>query len=570
MIPIPYSPNTHIADDNLTMSFENSTFASSLYQAGTPKRQIISSDETNATPESSFYSTINTPSRMPSNSNQTNTPANGLVNRTPFGKSTFSTPAQQFTTPKNNNTGTTFSTPQTGTIRGSPLNSSFISTPILKKTSVPSLSYSNGSSYLSDTSFQNKPSSSQSSDPSPNTSKPKKPNHVPTGKWESSAMKAVRGKVINTELATRNILVNIVLFGIFRSILYFFATDSKDGEPVSSVLTIGEKICQYIPEDYHVVRSVLSGGFQYFFQGLQLLFLFNILINGYRVVVPGKNKFDDVKMTTKQRKLLDLPQSPKAKIVPEPLDSPPKYMKSAPQSRYSSPKHSTSDSYSSASIIGASSPSGGSFGSSQSKTTTASPTRNGILSNSTPLKGSPLKNSFWASAGSGTNPNAAQQLALKSSESVTNTPISSANLSSSFYGNSGTPSSPLAGLNRKLNSPVHKVTFDSPQQQQQQPLKQQQNTQSINPNSIGKGGSPNVSFGGSSSSVRKSSLHSSVGQINSTPTPKPSGIIDNNNISVGDISFSTSGFPQSPSLNASARYKYLAQTPNRNRTVRDI
>lgn len=525
------------------MSVKKSSF-DALYPAGTPRRQIIppGPSNTTVTPDSSFFSiSINSPSPNFPSGLASGSAASRVIAAANATKST-SAPAfvpnstltaptsvvGNATTPVKSNlafnshssagTASSYATPQAQQIQtpfATPLSSNRI-------TAIPAARYSTTSSPFVKPINSTSHTASTIFNKSNSINPPKPPNtpEVPTGQWESPVMKTVRSRLVNTEMATRNLLINSVLLVSFRVFSHLFVAKSESDASTSENI-----IYDYILEDYHAFGSFVTNSSSYIILGLEALFIFNIAVNGYKMIFQASNTFNDVKMTASQRKILDLPDSPNAKIVKEGenLDEPPKYQKASPLSRVSSSVKSEANSTS--------------FTASPFKALIASPSRNG--------QDSSAENSLVVRSNPGS--------ALRTSRHILGSPGLT------------TPSSPLTGLNKKLNSPSPRVSFD--------PV-----FSTIAPKSSIDASNlsmqmPRVSYSSSSNSTIGSSSSAAVSATSALASPSlrkqtiQAAAAAVSSPLAADTSLSFANSPKSP-MDASGRYKYLAQSPQR--VVRNI
>lgn len=513
---------------------------------GTPKRQMGSSTDSNTTldygsqtfqtppPQVSSASFVNDLNNTTSNSINSPQNSNYSMNQ---GNSSFL--SQSNGTP---NSSVLYKTPQAQVLRSNPFDLSVNSAssgpaPSPKAFSPNALNQSltkkslttlqnPGNGIFSSPKFPGKGTitSELNQEKEPSTTpkvEPKKEVQVPTGEWESPTLKEIRSRVVNTELATTTLLVNSGLLCVLRALIYFL-------EKNELTVRISSTFQSYNLLSEERINMVFLLG-SYITQGIQLLLIFNICVNGYRIFV-HRNRLEGIKLTQKQSQLLNITNSPKVSIVPKPIYSPPKYMKSTPESRISSPSRSSI--LTSPNITGLSS-SPMSSPAVKTKFNTGSPLKNNIYSAVSTPTASPLKASLTDSPGSTTLTNL---FATPTKPSA--------------------PSSPLAGLSQKLNSP----STESPNRG----------------SSLVSNGNPN-SLPGSPLDVNKSL---SIGNISSTPTLKHQKSTDLRRRSLHAAATAVTASPgnstadtsfNSSSLNLSGRYKYLANTPShRHRIVRDI
>lgn len=501
------------------MSFENASFAKSLYVSGTPRKQQQQQQQAHGSPNTS------TPGRPSHQANNLNfsTPNKAIL--TPI----FSTPSTSFSI--SNISGISNNSPLAGRGPGgkiinstatassqnpavSPLHEHPADSPNFDRTFTGNASllgvYSSTPNKPPSSSSWESPSGSVSSPPitpasktlgnkgdqyytagspslsataallaaegsltsTPNAAKPPKPTSVPTGSWEHPSLAVIRNRTINKSQVLRTVFINVIGLILFNLILH----------SARSVSAIPESIATELAKFSHI-------GF-YIVTALQCLFAFNITWNTYKLVKP-QDTFDDLPLTPSQRKLMGLPDSPTAKVPQNPA-SPPRYLKSSAQTRYSpGPSVQTSP-----------------------------------LSTSSPISGAAARSSPFNSKPS--------NVVLTATPSK-NTPASLV------------PESPLAGLSRKLNSPVKE------QLRQQQPVLPQ---------------SPSVIA--SSTPIRPSTVSrlstNSILKPNSPGTSTPISIAKPDSIQ----SPSTPSTSTSVSFTPSGRYRYMAESPNRHRSFRNI
>lgn len=154
---------------------------------------------------------------------------------------------------------------------------------------------------------------------------------VPTGSWESPVMKLVRSNLVNTELATRNAMVNVLL-GLLVHLVYnslrgrIQAAESAEPQRAAHLQQFAY---QYGTDEQQATGAALMSVLGYVLRGLQLLFCFNVVVNVYNLF-RANSKFVDVKMSAAQRRLFDLPASAAGDAKGE---QPPKYQKGVATSR---------------------------------------------------------------------------------------------------------------------------------------------------------------------------------------------------------------------------------------------
>ncbi|ANB15516.1 hypothetical protein AWJ20_3144 [Sugiyamaella lignohabitans] len=292
------------------MSFERSSFANSLYQSGsspsknnsvnspgTPARNV----GTGAAPVTPFSNIIGS-SPGYGNSNTSFSPA--------AANSTFRSSPQQ---PYSQNQYAQSSPKTANDLRVKTSNNNFI----------------NASLSTPKTPLQRILPSSSSAGSAPNT--PASPNSgngnaksatsstsVPTGTWEHPSMKEIRKRTVNKELVLSRVLKNVaalvILSGaesVTKRVLNNFSWSSELIESQS----LGDAI-KYV---------------KYFIWLVYVLLIYNI-VTGVSQFIKPQEKFDDLPITSSQRKLLGLPASPNSATS---SPSPPRYLKSSPQARVS-------------------------------------------------------------------------------------------------------------------------------------------------------------------------------------------------------------------------------------------
>lgn len=610
------------------MSFENSPFAASLYQAGTPKRQIIHPADLSIShsPESSFMTSFNTP--VPRNVRRgpqqhiTSASSSSLIAASAAGASSGSnsTPSNRYVVPlystpvlgpSARNLTTPSASGQRQLVYRTPLGTDSLlktpstSTPTNTGPSFTPLTFSNPSSepkggLPSDASSKELPGNQQQQSQ-------QQTQQMPTGAWESSVTKKIRSRVVNTELATRNLLVNFFLFIFVRVLIHLLSTSPPKQQSYSQLHHyhtsnnqnhftrvsaasaapssggLADRLVQYVPYDYQWIFLLVASGSQYLVYASQVLFAFNILVSSYSIFSPFSSQIDDVKITETQRKLLDIPESPVTNIVSQELESPPKYKKSSAVHRsYSSRPSSSSSSVSSNSISPFASPSKSALGSGNPNSSfSVSPIRAPALSGPTPMMGSPLKAHLYNKS-----PKQGEQVTSNSLVRI-ETPVGHSSFnnttsplhSSASSGFLAAPPSPLSGLSKKLNSPVSRPpSFDQATTPGANPAPSQLLQKSAS--TLG-GFSPSGSSNSGvtpSKDLRRKSMVAAASSAGSTSVGGTAGVVNNTtsfsaptSISGSPNTSTSSSFtPQSPTFNVSGRFKYLANTPNRHRVVRDI
>lgn len=321
------------------MSFENSSFAKSLYVAGTPGRyntrftpsnsssQALSSQALSVTPGKTIVA--DTSSSGINNSFVNGTAldqsgmfgsSSGLAYNQPSTKSASRLQVKQFSAvPFTQNLksspnaskadasswgmtyGNTSKTPEAG-------NSSFIASkaPVV----LPSSEDGNTSMAI----VAARMSSNGTLPVTPNAALPPKPTNVPTGNWEHPCLEIIRNRTFDKKEAVKKVLFNIVAYLVLHKITSLSLSKYPRVEPYIGTL-----------ESYSVIVENL--GFL-----LRLVFIYNIVWNAYKLLKPA-DTFEDLPLTASQRKLLGLPESSKA-VDPSKAITPPKYLKSTVPNRY--------------------------------------------------------------------------------------------------------------------------------------------------------------------------------------------------------------------------------------------
>lgn len=444
------------------MSFQNSRFGS--YPSDTSKRQMDSVGNTTITSDSSFFSTINTPTpSAPAGISATGASARGDtmagLRKNTLATAPIASPVNhtyhnhhnhhnQSNSTLDNNTAnySQVAKPSPNNIGATPVAVSSLNSNQYNQNIKPmpaSKFFTSSPSSFNPTCVLNKPAIDSNLSKrltitgsiGLDSTKPSTHTAVPTGSWESPVMKTIRSKLVNTELATRNVLVNVILVLVVRFVYNSFHSKLgvAESSSVSGSTHLEQYTYQYVSDDQHqAVNPLLINITFYLFNGLQFLFVFNIIMNGYKILKASHNNFDDVKMTASQRKLLDLPESSNAKILQasDPTESPPKYEKG---------KKPFKDSL----LISDASP----FLSGSSK----------------PSFKSILKSNALASSSAKVAESGANDSSLVISSNVSSRPGTGSRISSLIV-NSGTmplaETSPLSGLAKKLNTPSAAVPLN--------------------------------------------------------------------------------------------------------------
>lgn len=519
--------NSHSA-----MSFESASFAKSLYASGTPRKQQL--QQGHGSPHGSTqgqaqhaYSTpsknMATPVFSTPNTSFSVSNISGISNNSPLAgrgpgfkapgvhqPASTSTPEQRRDTPNFDRTFTGGNASFMSVYSSTPIkaNTSSWSTPGRSTASPPQTPVSK----ITGTAEQGPSASSPSlsaaaalmaaggSLPStPNASKPPKPSSVPTGSWEHPSLAAIRSRTINKEQVLRTVFTNIIGLVIFNVIL----------NSASAASIIPESITTELAKFSHITFYLVTA--------LQCLFAFNITWNAYKLVKP-QDTFEDLPLTPSQRKLMGLPDSPNAKVPANPA-SPPRYVKSSAQTRYSPLRPQAN------SAIGSSSPTvtGASRG-----TPFNSKASNVVLA-STPSKNTPSKL---------------------------------------------VPESPLAGLSRKLNTPVKEQPAPLPAvAQKPAPVLPGKTPAPVPPTAPGTARpvNPSVARLAAPGSVVKPAA---PGPMMKPVTPGPVAP----GVSKTPVSAPVTQLPeQSPapvspsvSFTPSGRYRYMAESPNRHRSFHNV
>lgn len=512
------------------MSFESASFAKSLYASGTPRKQQVQQGHGSphgSTPGQAQHAystpskTIATPVFSTPNTSFSVSNVSGISNNSPLAgrgpgfkapgvhqPASTSTPEQRRDTLNFDRTFTgnaSFMSVYSSTpIKG---NTSSWSTPAKSTASPPQTPVSKITG-TAEQGLASSPSLSAAaalmaaggSLPStPNASKPPKPSSVPTGSWEHPSLAAIRSRTINKEQVLRTVFTNIVGLVIFNIILNSASAASIIPESITAELAKFSQITFYLVT------------------ALQGLFAFNITWNAYKLVKP-QDTFEDLPLTPSQRKLMGLPDSPNAKVPANPA-SPPRYVKSSAQTRYSPlrPQANSTIGSSASAVTGA------------SRSTPFNSKATNVVLASTPSKNTPSK--------------------LVSE-------------------------SPLAGLSRKLNTPVKDQTAP-------QPALAQKPAPGIpgKPPALGPANAPGTSRLVNPGVARLAAPGSVVKPAAPGPMMKP---VTPGPVAPGGsktpVSAPVTQLPElspasvapSVSFTPSGRYRYMAESPNRHRSFHNV
>lgn len=318
------------------MSFENSSFAKSLYMAGTPGR----------------YSTRFTPSNSTSQA-LSETPGKtgcAITSNTSVNKSFVSSTAEEQNSSFGLNSGLAASLASVNPVASiqSKQFSATLSTPNRKNTADTSKEdTSSWSMFQGNSSFQKsqngtyslvKPkasiilptpkadentsmaivasrmSANGTLPVTPNAALPPKPTTVPTGNWEHPCLEIIRNRTFDKKEAVKKVLFNIVAYFALHKIIELFSRQYIGAESYLGSLESYALIADHI---VFVIRLVL---------------IYNIVWNSYKLLKPA-DTFEDLPLTASQRKLLGLPESSKAVDSCKAI-TPPKYLKSTVPNRY--------------------------------------------------------------------------------------------------------------------------------------------------------------------------------------------------------------------------------------------
>lgn len=148
----------------------------------------------------------------------------------------------------------------------------------------------------------------------PNAALPPKPTTVPTGNWEHPCLEIIRNRTFDKKEAVKKVLFNIVAYFALHKIIELFSR-----QPVSVDSYLGS-LESYMLIAEHVVFVI------------RLALIYNIVWNSYKLLKPA-DTFEDLPLTASQRKLLGLPESSKA-VDSSKAITPPKYLKSTVPNRY--------------------------------------------------------------------------------------------------------------------------------------------------------------------------------------------------------------------------------------------
>jgi nucleoporin POM34 len=319
------------------MSFENSSFAKSLYVAGTPGRY-----NTRFTPSNSFSQALSSQafSVTPGKTNVADTSSSGINKLVVNGSASDQSGMFGSSSGLAYNQSPTNSVSRLQLKQFSAMSSTQESSPNALKADASSWSiiYGNPSKTpeAGNSRFiASKPStilpSSEDGNTSmsivaarmsfngtlpvtPNAALPPKPTTVPTGNWEHPCLETIRNRTFDKKEAVRKVLFNMVAYLVLHKTISLFLSQYARAESYLGSL-----------ESYSVISENLI-----FL--LRLVFIYNIVWNAYKLLKPA-DTFEDLPLTASQRKLLGLPESSKA-IDPSKAITPPKYLKSTVPNRY--------------------------------------------------------------------------------------------------------------------------------------------------------------------------------------------------------------------------------------------